>query len=262
MLFYYHLSVKLKILGCYGSAKGPYRTTAFLINDTILMDAGTVTEVLDYDEIRKIKSVFITHTHIDHIKGLFSLLDEMVQIGKDGVVVHAAREINNILFENVFNNRIWPNFSELPSKDNPLLRSIHLEPEREIEVSGVTFKPILVSHTVYTTGFLVKEKKRGFMFTSDTAETTRFWEIAKNEKEIDFVIADVSFPARYQGLAKASGHMTLPVLLRILESFGLSEIPVYIYHIKPFFIDEIKEEVALCGRKNIFLLEQGATLEV
>ena len=74
--------MKIEILGCYGNNIGWYRSTAFLINDRTLLDAGTITEVLDDERLKKIDHVIISHTHIDHLKGLFPLVDELVMMGK------------------------------------------------------------------------------------------------------------------------------------------------------------------------------------
>lgn len=254
--------MKIEILGCYGNVIGPYRATSFLINDTILLDAGTVTEVLGDERVRNLRSVFISHTHIDHIKGLFSVIDEMVALKENGIEIFAVKPVNEIISENLFNNLIWPDFTTIPSVENAILKQIEIDLEKDVEVSGVTFRPILMNHTVYTTGFIVKEGGRGFMFTSDTAKTERFWEIAKKEKGIEFIIADVSFPESQKEIAKISGHMTVSTLIECLERYGLSSVPVYIYHIKPFFIEEIKREVISSGRKNLIFLKQGETIEI
>ncbi len=254
--------MKVDVLGCYGASIGNYRTTAFLINDTILLDAGTLTEVLSYEKLKKITSAFITHTHIDHLKGLFPFLDERAALKEDGIKVYAAGPILKIMSQNLFNNLIWPDFMKIPSEEKPIVRPFEIELEREVEVAGVTFKPVLVSHTVYTTGFVVKEGRRGFMFTSDTGETERFWEIAKSEEGIEFIIVDVSFPETRRDIARLSGHMTLSMVLKSLDNYGLSHLPVYIYHIKPFFIEEIKEDLQRSKKENIFILEQGKTIEI
>ena len=43
----------LEMLGCSGNVIGEYRATAFLINDSVLLDAGTVTEVLDDERLKR-----------------------------------------------------------------------------------------------------------------------------------------------------------------------------------------------------------------
>jgi ribonuclease BN (tRNA processing enzyme) len=253
--------MKIEILGCYGNINGQYRATAFLINETTLLDAGTVSEVLDDDRLTIISNVLVTHTHLDHVKGLFPLVDELAMIGGNHTInLVAVREVLHMISENLFNNIVWPDFTVIPSKDSAVIRSSELTLETESQVNGITVKPILMRHTVYTTGFVVKEKGRGFMFTADTGETERFWEVAREEKGIEFIIADVSFPNRLADLARLSCHGTLDILLANLKKHGLEDMPVYISHMKPIFREEILSELKAVKRENIRELQQGSVI--
>jgi hypothetical protein len=127
-------------------------------------------------------------------------------------------------------------------------------------VGGVVVKPVLMTHTVYTVGYVVREGGRGFMFTADTGPTKRFWETAREEKGIEFIIADVSFPNRLENLARISGHMTAAILEESLLSHGLEEMPVYITHMKPLFIKEILEDLKSIKTRNMRVLEQDAQI--
>ncbi len=253
--------MRLEILGCYGNVIGKYRSTAFLINDSILLDAGTVTEVIDSEErLRKIKQVVISHTHIDHMKGLFPLVDELVMLGVYSLELISVKQILDIISHNLFNNLIWPDFTVIPSEHNAVIKPREIEIEKTTPIDNITIKPVLMTHTVYTVGYAVKEGDRGFMFTSDTGPTKRFWEVARNEKGIDFIIADVSFPNRLERLAKISGHMTLSILIEHIDKFGLGDMPIYITHIKPIFLNEILNEISSLGRHTIKTLEQGSVI--
>jgi 3',5'-cyclic-nucleotide phosphodiesterase len=59
--------MQLRILGCSGGIGGANRTTSFLINDSILIDAGTGVGDLSFSALTRIEHVFITHSHLDHI---------------------------------------------------------------------------------------------------------------------------------------------------------------------------------------------------
>ncbi len=252
--------MKIKVLGCYGNVVGEYHATSFLINDRLLLDAGTVTEVLNDDELKGIKDVIVTHTHIDHIKGLFPLADELVMLGKYSMNLVSVARVIEIISKNLFNNLIWPDFTVIPSENNALINPRIIDIEEVAVVGGLSVKPVLVSHTVYCVGFVVKEGDRGFMFTADTGPTTRFWEVAREEKGIEFIMADVSFPNRLTKLAKISGHMTLSMLVEQLDKYGLGDMPVFVTHIKPIFLKEIQAELSGLQRKNIKQLEQGVVI--
>ena len=150
----------------------------------------------------------------------------------------------------------------IPSKQNAIIKLREIELEKYTEINGITVKPILMTHTVYTVGYVVKEENRGFMLTSDTGPTKRFWEVARQEEGIEFIIADVSFPNRMESLAKLSGHMTMSMLIEHLERYDLGKMPIYINHMKPVFIDEILDELTLTKRDNIKTLQQGITIKL
>ncbi len=255
--------MKTEILGCYGNISNQYRATAFLINDTILLDAGTVGEVLPDDRIRGITTAIISHTHLDHIKGLFPLIDELVMMDEGySINVAAVKEVLGMISTHLLNNIVWPDFTVIPSRDSAAIRQSELALEEVSNVDGITVKPILMKHTVYTTGFVIKEKGRGFMFTADTGVTDRFWQVAKEEEGIEFIIADVSFPNRLAELARLSCHGTMATLMESLTRYGLEQMPVYVSHIKPIFRDEILSELKALGRPNIRELRQDVTITV
>jgi ribonuclease BN (tRNA processing enzyme) len=252
----------IEILGCYGNVAGPYRATGFLINNSILLDAGTVTEVLEDERLKEIKHVVISHTHIDHLKGLFSLVDQLAMLGRYGIELMSVAQIIEIISQNLFNNLIWPDFTVIPSENNAVISHRVIEIEEITPVGGITVKPILMTHTVYTVGFVVKEGDRGFMFTADTGPTKRFWEVAAKEKGIDFIIADVSFPNRLGKLAVISGHMTPSMLVEHLDRYGLGKMPVLVTHLKPVFLREIQAELSVLAGRDIRQLEQGSRIHV
>ncbi|HOW53901.1 MAG TPA: 3',5'-cyclic-nucleotide phosphodiesterase [Syntrophorhabdaceae bacterium] len=254
--------MKIKILGCSGNFVGKHRTTAFLINDSFLIDAGTVTEAISRRGLKKIKQILISHTHIDHVKGLFPLVDELVMMGDYSIELISVPQILEIITKNLLNNLIWPDFTVIPSASKAVIRPRGIPMEELTGLGQVSVKPVLMTHTVYTVGFVVREGERGFMFTSDTGPTKRFWEVASEEKEIEFIMADVSFPDRLADLATISGHMTPSMLMEHIDRYDLGSRFFYVTHIKPVFAREILEEIKASGRRNIGILRQGETLVV
>ncbi len=67
--------MKVRVLGCSGAIAKDCRTTSFLIDDNILIDAGTGVGDLTLEEMRQIDHVFLTHSHLDHIAALPLMLD-------------------------------------------------------------------------------------------------------------------------------------------------------------------------------------------
>jgi len=251
----------IKILGCSGNHVGRHRTTAFLLDDSLLIDAGTVTEAIRHKDLTKIKRILISHTHMDHVKGLFSLVDELIMMGDHSIELVSAAPVLDIITNNLFNNLIWPDFTVTPSPSRAIIRLRAIPVESSTVLDGISVKPVLMTHTVYTVGFVIRPGgNEGFMFTADTGPTKRFWEMACDEKDIRFIIADVSFPDRLADLAVISGHMTPSMLMESMDRYGLGDRLFYVTHVKPIFAREIAAQFERSGRKNIRILKQSETL--
>jgi ribonuclease BN (tRNA processing enzyme) len=252
--------MKIEVLGCYGNIIGHYRATGFLINDHILLDAGTVTEVLDDERLKQIKHVLISHTHIDHVKGLFPLVDELVMLGSYSFELISTADIIKNITDNLFNDVIWPDFTAIPSERKAIMRLREIESDIPSYIGNLSVQPVPVSHTVACVGYIIKENLTGFLYTADTGLTERFWELAKDESGIEFIIADVSFPNRLEKLAIKSGHMTLSMLIHCLDRFGLRNMKVFITHMKPIFLKEILSDLAQLSSRRVKPLQQGSIL--
>lgn len=79
--------MKLRSLGCAGGIGGELRTTSFLIDDDILIDAGTGLGELSLVELAAIDHVFITHAHLDHIACLPIMVDSVARQRKKALTV-------------------------------------------------------------------------------------------------------------------------------------------------------------------------------
>ncbi|MEN6616602.1 MAG: MBL fold metallo-hydrolase, partial [Syntrophorhabdus sp.] len=223
--------MNIKILGCSGNYVGKHRTTSFLIDESFLIDAGTVTEAVPHDDLTKIKRILVTHTHMDHLKGLFPLVDELIMMGDYSIELISAERVLDIISDNLFNNLIWPDFTVTPSVSKAVIKLRNLPLEKPTYINGISVEPIIMTHTVYTVGYIIRQEDgAGFMFTADTGPTERFWEIARDEKDIRFIMADVSFPDRLSELAIVSGHMTPSMLFANIDRYGLRDRLFYVTH--------------------------------
>lgn len=257
----YNQIMYIKILGCSGNLIGRHRTTSFLLNDSLLIDAGTTTEAINRGGLKKIRHILISHTHMDHVKGLFPLVDELVMMGDYKIELVSAARVLDIISSNLLNNLVWPDFTVIPSVSNAVIRLNEISLERPTILDGISVMPVLMTHTVYTVGFVIKEDNgRGFMFTADTGPTERFWEVADGEKDIRVIIADVSFPDRLAEIATLSGHMTPSMLMESIDTHVLGERLFYVSHMKPIFAREIAAEFKRSGRENIRFLRQSDIL--
>jgi 3',5'-cyclic-nucleotide phosphodiesterase len=250
--------VKIRILGCYGGVTPDHKTTSFLINDSVLLDAGCASETLGWDELKKIRAILISHAHMDHVRDLLTLAENLFFLGGRRIILAAARPVLDIMLTHLFNNEIYPDFTRIPSP--PVIAPLLLRMEKAVVLDGLDVTPVAVNHTVACSAFIVKENGRGFMFTSDSGQTQRCWELARQDEGIECIFADVSFPSIMEDTAAMSGHMTPRMLLACLRSFGIKGKTVYATHMKPFFCREIVEELKSMGEKDIRVLHQGGAV--
>jgi ribonuclease BN (tRNA processing enzyme) len=89
--------MKLRILGCSGGIGGRHlRTTSFLLDHDILIDAGTAAADLSIAELAAIDHVFLTHTHLDHIASLPLMIDTVADRRSQPLVVYGTEAVLSI----------------------------------------------------------------------------------------------------------------------------------------------------------------------
>ena len=148
--------MRIRVLGCSGGVGGELRTTSLLIDEDILIDAGSGVGELSLEEMHRIHHVFLTHSHLDHFSFLPLLIDSIFPAIREPVVVHGQPETIKALQEHVFNWTIWPDFSKLPNEDQPVLRFETLTPGTPYTLGERTFEMIQVNHIVPGVGYRVE----------------------------------------------------------------------------------------------------------
>jgi len=160
--------MKLRVLGSSGGIGGNLRTTSYLIDDDILIDAGTGVGELSLDEMRKIRHVFLTHTHLDHIACLPLMVDSMFPTILEPIIIHAQAVTIAVLKEHIFNWHVWPDFSTLPSDINPVMLYEIQEPGEVCQIGERQFEMIAVNHIVPTVGYRIETAGGVIAFSGDT----------------------------------------------------------------------------------------------
>jgi cAMP phosphodiesterase len=251
--------MKIRVLGSYGSEGQGQRPSALLVDDRVLVDAGTVGGALSTAEQAEVEYALISHAHFDHIAGLCFLTDTLAMLEPEGQVTACGLgPVLDSLRTHVFNDVLWPNFASIPSPQNPVLTFRSLAEGGEARVGDLWVTPLQVEHTILTAGFIVHDGETGFVFSGDTGPTQKIWQAAREMRGLKAVIVETSFPNRMDRLAKASGHLTPEMLKRELDK-APPDVPVWIYHVKPQLYQETAEELAKIDSTRIHILEQGKT---
>ena len=137
--------MKLRVLGSAGAEFPDFRPPAFLIDDQLLLDAGTIGSVLTEEEQWGLQNIFITHSHLDHIRAIPALADNIIIKNlRHSVTVYSIPEVISALREHMFNDIIWPDFSVIPSPDRPVISFETIDTGVEYTVSEYRIRAIPV----------------------------------------------------------------------------------------------------------------------
>jgi len=254
--------VKLRVLGAFGGEGLGHRPSAFLVNDRILIDGGSVTGALSVPEQLSIEHALLSHSHLDHLAGLVYLTETLGFCETGAAVTIAAIDpVVTTLRAGVFNNVLWPDFTKIPHADVPVVKYRTLVEEVEQRVGDVWVTPVLVNHTVPTSGFIIHDGSTGVIYSADTGPTEAIWRAARGLQGLRAVILECAFPNRLGALADIAKHMTPALIRRELDKLPPS-VPVWIFHVKPQFQEEIVEELDRIGDRRVVLLEQDRTYSI
>ncbi len=256
--------MQIEVLGCYGGVDPKHNPVTFLLDNKILLDAGTVVSPLSLERQKKIQAIFITHSHLDHIKDLCFLADNFVMMGKGPITVYGIPEVLDMIKKYVMNNKIWPDFFEIKGKrGKKVLALCPVNIGQEIKINGgYSFEAVKTNHSIDSSGFIVGKNGRYFVYTGDTGPCPGLIDRLNKIDDLRALFIEVSFPSSHKELALITKHLTPSLLLEDLKNLKHKKIKIYIFHIKPPFKEQIEQE--LCGLKNskIILLEDGSKIKI
>ncbi|MDH5218418.1 MAG: 3',5'-cyclic-nucleotide phosphodiesterase [Gammaproteobacteria bacterium] len=230
--------MKIRVLGCSGGIGAGLRTTSLLVDNDILLDAGTGVGDLSLEEMSHIKHLFITHSHLDHIVSLPLMVDSIFERLEKPITVYSQPETIKALKEHIFNWLIWPDFSVLPSEEKPVLKFQPVSPGDVIEIDGRQIEMIGVNHNVPAVGYRVQSDSGAFAFSGDTTCNDSLWDALNKHNHLDLLFVETAFTNRQINLAQVAHHYCPSLLAADLSK--LKHRPeVYLTHLKP------GEEVAI-----------------
>ncbi len=256
--------MRIRVLGGFGSEQPCCNLTGFLLNGCVMLDAGTISTGLTTSEMTAITHVVLSHAHLDHTNALPFLADNVVGKNESPIIVAAVDEVISAVSSHIFNNSIWPDFTKIPSEDNPVIKYHRLVTGREERLGGgLSFMPVSVKHAVPTTGFIIKEGDNAIVYSGDTKATDEIWVAAAGlGSNLKAVLVETSFPNRMQDLADKSCHLTPQMMGKELDKIKGYDGPVFVYHVKSQHISEIEREIKALGRSGITVLRDGMELEI
>lgn len=248
--------MELRVIGCHGGETPRHRTSAFLLDESLAIDAGSLTSGLEVADQAKLEAVVVSHAHLDHVRDLATIADNRCQLRCAPLVIAGTADTLRTLRAHFFNNHLWPDFSVIPTPEEPTIRFVELEPEKPTQVGRFSVRAVLVSHTIESAGFVIEGPGGSIAYSGDTGPTDRFWEVLNEQPDLRALLMEVSFPNREQRLATVSGHHTPETLERDLRKLrSPKDVPTMLYHIKPVFQAEVERECAALRDLNLHVLQ-------
>lgn len=255
--------MEIRVLGCHGSQMPHRNTTSFFLKKNILIDAGTVTSVLSLEEQLHIDYIFVTHTHLDHVRDIAFLVDNFYFAKRTKpLTVCSSRGIIENIHRHLFNNVIWPDFSKIPSTKAPLIRFKILLPGRKKIFGDWEVQAVRVHHTVETLGFVMASKDKAVLFLGDTGPTEKAWKIASSMKHLRAIFVETSLPGSMQDIADKTGHLTPVTLAAELKKLKDVKPKIYLSHMKPQYAATIRREVSAIQDRKIHIIRDGQTIRI
>ena len=259
-----HETIKLRVLGCSGGQIPGHNLSSYLLNDSLLIDAGSTTSALNIDEQEKIENILVTHAHLDHVMNLATLSDNLFDRHSGVINVWGIADTISALSTSFFNEVIWPDFTKITSDDRPapVIALRELPEDEPVSIAGMSVTAISVSHSVPGSGFLIEKDGRIILHIGDTGPTEKIWQAARSREELSAVFVEASFPNRLKVLASDSGHLTPETLADELAKLARPSVPVYVTHLKPLYRDEIIAELNEVKDYRLILLNDGDVIEI
>ncbi len=254
--------MKFKVLGCSGGIGGALHTTSFLVDEDMLIDAGTGVGSLSLEAMCNIDHIFLTHSHLDHIASIPLLVDSAGYLRKKPVTVYAIPETIDALKRHIFNWVIWPDFSLIPSPESPYLRYQAISLGETIDLGGRKITPLPANHTVPAVGYRLDSGKGSLVFSGDTTTNDALWDIVNGMANLKYLIIETAFSNSELEIAILSKHLCPCLLGEELKKLE-KEVPVYVTHLKPGELCLIMKEVEQsAGKVKPEMLMNGQIFEI
>lgn len=234
--------MRVTVLGCDGSISGNLRTTCYRVDDDILIDAGTGAGDLTLEQATAINTVFLTHSHLDHCAMLPMLADAAGRFRDMPLTVYALPETIAALREHMFNGKLWPDYTALPTPERSYLRFKAIAPGESVMLNGRRIAALPARHAVPAVAYQVDSRAASWVYSGDTAFCAEFWEALNRISNLKYLLVEATFPNRNSAGAARSGHLTAELLaqgLRLLHRPA----ELFIVHIEAGREDETLREV-------------------
>jgi len=254
----------IKVLGAYGGKHAHKHTTSFRVSDEIIIDAGNIIDGLSNEAV-KVRHIFLTHAHFDHIIDIPFLVDSLFSELETSITIHALPHTIDSIRKHLMNDDLWPDFSRIPipATGEPAVVYHELAYDQTCTVGDFSLTPIRAEHIVPTCGYIVEHCGARMLLSGDTYVNPEVARRINEDPHISVLLLELSFPSRLEKIARDSMHLTPVLAVEMLRQITRRDIKVYFYHMKPAYCGEIERELReLMGRgASYWLLDDNEVIE-
>ena len=238
----------IRFLGTHNAESRNTRLVSLLIDDVLVVDAGSFTSELSFPEQKKIRAILLSHGHYDHIRGIPAFA---FNNSNHTTKVFATSQTLELLSSHLVDGVIYPKFTERNSfLEKTVLELLTLEHFKTQNIEDYQVLAIPMNHPAGAVGFEItsKDGKKVF-YTGDTGPgLASIWEYISPH----LLIVEATFPNRLESMARDAGHLC-PEMLKgeLIDFHGVKGYfpQVILIHLSPQFEEEIKEEAQEIARE-------------
>jgi len=239
--------MNIQVLGAHNCESQNSRLISLLIDDTIAIDAGSLTSSLSFSAQQKLKAILLTHQHYDHIRDVPTIAMNFALHGTT-INIYSIQPVYDALSTHLLDGKLYPNFLEKP-QGNPTIKFTMVEPYQTVQIEGYNILAVPVNHTDLTVGYQITSPDGKIaLYTGDTGPgLAGCWEQVSPQ----LLIIEVTAPDRYEEFARGSGHLTPNLLKQELTIFQELKgyLPrVVVVHMNPRLEEEIEAEIAAVAK--------------
>jgi ribonuclease BN (tRNA processing enzyme) len=258
--------MSIRVLGCSGAIAAGCKTSAYLLDDSVLIDAGTGVGDLTLAELARIDHILLSHSHLDHIVSIPLLADSVLRCrvaqSRPPITVHALPDTLAALRTHVFNGVIWPDFTRLPRPDAPALTLSPVAVGQTLVLGGRHIEVLSAQHTVPAVGYAVQGASGWWVYTGDTGPNPLLW-ARLAQMDVRHLIIETAFSDEESALADLSGHLCPTRLAGELAQLGSTATELHITHIKPGELDAVMQGVVALGLpQRVMPLVAGQSISI
>ena len=249
--------MRITTLGCNGSITGNLRTTCYQVDHDILIDAGSGAGDLSLAQSIAIDAVFLTHSHLDHCAFLPLLADTTGSFRNAPLTVYALPETIATLRQHMFNNQLWPDYTALPTPEQPYIRFHPIRLGETVTLGDRNITALPARHSIPCIAYRVDNGSASWVYSADTTFCADFWHVLNRIDNLKYLLIENTFRNDNAAGAQVSGHSTADLLAQGLH---LLERPVdlFIVHMEAGYEwTTMAEVMSAAGKFKPQMLQRG-----